>query len=571
MDSTDDSADGSDPLKSEESIILQDFCKPMDVLYRLSSVPHIACFAEAVAFAALYSNSIAHQKVLITNASITTEYVQLSIDGDAAFELRTAELAIASNSTESAIVSFRPLADRQYSGILRVQGNAPAAVNLTGKCLQPPIDITNQEDPCWSVPVAESQTWHFSVVNRSLQHRFTVKFATNSAAFSVTDPEVELDPASRRDVEVNFNAALEISASPKLTAICEASSQVIKRKFFLTKPTPLTKVDFGAVAIGNSTKKSLLLPSPISVEPPFSAVVSRQTGKSHITFAPSSPGNYQSLVHFDEFDLELIGEAVPLPFKIEAESQRIENLIDEEICLSFHIDPATVAIDPEQLSIPPLSTAFYVVAGESRSGAILTVTWNDVVAKFELPPIIPDPPESQSPQIRIAAHPSFLSFFQLESDCPQTRSLIVTGCDDFELEGPKWCRFPAEIEVDSPIGVTVRSLSRATMASAIKIDCERSAPLIVPVIAYRGKSEITFPDEAVLAFSEDCYVAQIEIRNAGSRVGFAIVTASPESSHYKVKVAPVAAVIRPNSREIFEFLVDILSAGPENPRSCVLR
>jgi hypothetical protein len=93
-----DSSDGSaDFLKSKETIVFQDFGSSMDVLYQMLSIPHVF---QRPSRLTLSPNSIAYWKVLITNASVATESVQLLIDSNVTFKLRTTELAIPSNSID---------------------------------------------------------------------------------------------------------------------------------------------------------------------------------------------------------------------------------------------------------------------------------------------------------------------------------------------------------------------------------------------------------------------------------------------------------------------------------------
>jgi hypothetical protein len=69
----------------------------------------------------------------------------------------------------------------------------------------------------------------------------------------------QMDPASRREVEVAFNALETRVIAPKLTATCESSSQVIKHRFVIKDPNPVIAIDFGVLVVGGSACRTVQL------------------------------------------------------------------------------------------------------------------------------------------------------------------------------------------------------------------------------------------------------------------------------------------------------------------------
>ena len=589
----------------------------------------ISCFPDNINFIPLYMNTIAHQKVLITNSGTTQEFVKAYLTGDEAFEIRKTDLAVPPGESVTLMVSFRPKVERIYRGVLKLEGRAKTEVPITGKCLPPPLDMTEQGDPAWNVISTRKSTTQISIYNRNLSNRFKVNVSTNCECFQVMENEIEIEPASYQEVIIAYDPRKNCVAVPKLICNCERANQVITRSFHVMDPKNCVILDFGVVAVGNTAKKSMRFETeeirPI-VKTPFSVSPSSRQDTFHFFFHPTYPGTFKEVVEFTDMDLELVGESIVMPFVIHPDTMKIENLIGENIRLEFEISPGTLTVAPHQTDISPFSTSFLMIHRSDHAVGtiipILTVIYlrkdgKRVISRFELPensekPKIESPikwhskdldertevkdipiPEGHSDDdvydydvnsekewsdnegasfrihnhpisephrkenskpMLLASHPSFLGFFQM--DRMQTCSFIVTGCDDFELEGPIWCDFPSEIEVDTPINVRCKPPRQPVTGALITIEASGSAPLSIPVIAYRGSSEISCANRVPLTWAmDDHYVVQMEIRNIGNRTGFVVLTAA-EGCKYNVRVHPVASVIRPNSREVFEFIVD---------------
>jgi hypothetical protein len=171
--------------------------------------------------------------------------------------------------------------------------------------------------------------------------------------------EIELDPASRRDIEITFDSTATRTISPKLMITCESSNQIIKRKFIVKDLNPLIKADLGVVIVGNDTRKTVHLSSLPSLDKHFFAAHSRHPGMIILKFAPISVGSYRCNFTVDDTDIELIGESIPLPSSVDPITHRIQNLIDDNITLSLKTDPSNLIIEPPEVLIPALSTSFF--------------------------------------------------------------------------------------------------------------------------------------------------------------------------------------------------------------------
>lgn len=574
--------------------------------------PEISCFPEKVVFAPLYLNSIAHQKILVTNSGITVEHLKLQLEGDNAFEIRSNDITIPPGESIPFMVSFHPLHEKNYTAVLFLEGKSKITINVSGQCLPPPIEITEQSAPLWDIVSTRSSSFPVTVSNHSATNRMTVSLSTNCECFIVREDQIEIAPNSFKDVLIDYDPSKPCATAPKLICKCDSVNQVIVRTFNVIDPRNCVYMDFGVVAVGNIAKRSMRFDKQEKIpilEKPFSASPATHQNAFHFFFHPTEPGDYKETAKFMDLDVKLTGQAIKLPFVIHPENMLIENTSAEQIRLEFEVSPPTLSVVPCAIEISPRATSFVIIhRAKTLKGTVipmLAVTYimsngKRVLSRFELPPSTEntqtgkeisasfqeqnsvdsdsaDDEESctgsqikvlsprerswrqKSSMIRgkpllLAAHPSFLGFFQM--DTSMTSTFVVTGCDEFELQGPKWLSFPSDIEVDAQISVKCHSLPSVVTGSAIKIESQGSAPLLIPVIGYKGKSEMSCMTRIPLTWAmDDHYVVQMEIRNVGTRTGFVVLTAA-DGCKYNVRVHPVAAVIRPNSKEVFEFIVD---------------
>ena len=194
-------SDPSDLLNTDPSIDLsRGSVSYEDVDSHIYAVPDVTCFPNSLTFSDAYPNCIVHQKVLITNSGHSREFMALEIVGDESFVTKQENISLDSESTTSVIVSFHPTIPKLCTGELVIKGRVTNTVRLTGRCLEPPIYVTSQDDDVWKV--SGKSTIHISVFNRHISRKHTVQLATNNSAFTLKETNIEIDPASFKDVSI---------------------------------------------------------------------------------------------------------------------------------------------------------------------------------------------------------------------------------------------------------------------------------------------------------------------------------------------------------------------------------
>lgn len=166
---------------------------------------------------------------------------------------------------------------------------------------------------------------------------------------------------------------------------------------------------------------------------------------------------------------------------------------------------------------------------------------------------------------RIVADPPFLTFLGVNlGGEPKYSSLVVSGCDVFELQGPKWLKIPQNIEADVPFMICCTALTSRVHASKLTIRSDGLEPLTIPIIAYKGHSNIVCETKVRLQYSLDGrYLGQLDVTNDGNRSAFVLLTAAEELT-IDVGLFPICAIIQPGSTETFKFLIDYESLPEMN-------
>lgn len=545
-------------------------------------------FPESITFPPIYPNSIAYSKLLLTNPGINTAFVELELNDTICFTINQTELSIPPGGSQSLIVTFQPKSPGEKFIELIIRGNSTMKVPILGKCLESPIDLTPQDDPSWNVFKNEKSTITVNIENKNLVKAFQVSISTNSSAFSLENEVYDIAPAETLPLIITFNPDLHVAQFPRLTLRCDEIGQKISRVFNLCERKPVKVIDFGLVAEGEEVKRKVTLPSTENlpkIEPPFDGFFSGNVFT--ISFRSNEIDQYKAIIELEQIDLEVIAESIILPYDLDQNSLRIRNITSRPIKLLFQIAPNTLKIEPEELTLQGKSGAVLDILRLSTATGIitpnLTITYkrDDGLrhkSQYQLPDLfeIPIPEDDDDTMVefeeeeeedidetldlksipQIIVHPSFIPFFQMTNTITKASTFFVSGCDDFELQVPKWLKVSQEIDVEMPIEVACPSLPSSVVGTEISISSAGYAKKILPILAYKGKSDVHCPEKAVLIYSmDDHYTTEVTVENDGDRLAFVLLTAA-EDTKYNVRVNPIAAVIRPNSSEIFEFVVD---------------
>ncbi|OHT04265.1 hypothetical protein TRFO_28244 [Tritrichomonas foetus] len=607
IEDTDQLSSSSDLLKSE------DFSTTLNgSIYQPSVIPEnlinksqveISCFPPKIDFSPIYPNSIAHQKILIINTGMVSEYLSVRLEGNPVFTVNMTGITLEPNASQSLIISFRPLKSREYSSYLFLDGRHQTRLPVTGICLPSPLEVPSENDLIWSQFNSKQLSAYVPIKNKSNNETLHVEFSTNCPAFKVMPELIDIEPKTSEHVTIRYLPNQELNKVPHFHIRCESTGDFISRTLRIVS---VSIIDFGSIIIGKNSRKvtNLMINSvnkmnisEIKVNFPFSKeIISDQL---FFNFSPKEGGHFHETIYIENNQFDLMGEGVEMPFSINLENMRIQNLTNEPISLSFALDTSQSMIIPQQTELQAKAWTFLNM--NQQKSQILTITYhrndkNDFIWKFDLPDdnenmyespnqkslknsmknnrsmISPSQQKSlnfeeSSIELKkdllfpvsdnIVTHPSFIPFFQSITYA----SFIVTGVDSFEADGPSWIGFPSDIEVDCPIDIECKRFPSLITLDKIVITSENSLPHELPIIGYQGKSHITCVDRSALTYAlDDHYVTKIEVRNSGDLPAFVIFTATDETKH-NVRIHPVATIIESDESQMFEFIVDSKPEG----------
>lgn len=138
---------------------------------------------------------------------------------------------------------------------------------------------------------------------------------------------------------------------------------------------------------------------------------------------------------------------------------------------------------------------------------------------------------------------NFIPFFQIESKNINSYSFTFSGVKFIEIEAPEWIEAPSIAQEAKPLSFICYDCPESTAGSEIALISPDQKEYTLPVIAYRGKSEI---------HSYMLEPGQLQVFNKGIRPGF-VCFSLHDSDNEEILVSPSAAIILPNTSQIFTF------------------
>ncbi|KAK8878593.1 hypothetical protein M9Y10_005373 [Tritrichomonas musculus] len=167
--------------------------------------------------------------------------------------------------------------------------------------------------------------------------------------------------------------------------------------------------------------------------------------------------------------------------------------------------------------------------------------------------------QNSRPIVPTTASFSIVPFFAVSPRHPARFELTINSDYDIEIETPQWIQLPHSINPNQTISMQVSTLPKETVASTFSVHSE-SGDLSLPIIAYRGSSNLIFDSEIeMIEITDDQFTAAMIVKNKGQRAGFIAFMLS-ESSSANFRVSPPVAIIQPNSNLQVKFLVTTKSS-----------
>lgn len=167
--------------------------------------------------------------------------------------------------------------------------------------------------------------------------------------------------------------------------------------------------------------------------------------------------------------------------------------------------------------------------------------------------------EEKSHDIEI--EPKVLIFPNIEEENYINRKMMVVCDGDFQLEGPRWLKFPKSIPKNQLFSVFCNKISKKSVVSKINAISGNNIASI-PVLAYHGKSCVEIPRDVCLKYSfSNEYKGKMKLINKGEISAFVSITIDEKHMKSNLLISNPTAIIPPNSSKSFEFIMKGIYQG----------
>jgi hypothetical protein len=168
----------------------------------------------------------------------------------------------------------------------------------------------------------------------------------------------------------------------------------------------------------------------------------------------------------------------------QSKSIQLLNQTDEALSLDLETDSAEFGVN-RRVTIKPHSSrrvnVSFTPSSTANVSANLQISSGDTHKRIEL--------RTKSTLIPTV---NFIPFFKLTSGKTSTFSFSYSGTPRVKLQGPAWINHPKSAETTRPISLSCSDLPSSGVADYLVMSSPDSDGLRLPVLAYRGSSELHF-------------------------------------------------------------------------------
>lgn len=151
----------------------------------------------------------------------------------------------------------------------------------------------------------------------------------------------------------------------------------------------------------------------------------------------------------------------------------------------------------------------------------------------------------------IVASCSFVPMFGLSNERKTKFVMSVSGRSTINISYPEWIECDDITEPGVRFELSAKDIPRATLLDNIVFSSERTANRVIPILAYRGSSNISYYPPFVTRTANGNYLAEIEVVNLGLRTGFVVFLGKVDTD---IHIEPQAAVVNQGSSKVFKFM-----------------
>ena len=275
-------------------------------------------FPSSAAFKSTFPNVMSHLTLFLCNPRSDDVGASLILTAPG-FRVSSDSVTVPPGSVHSLIVTFESREVGDYEATLRVVTSENSIdVHLSAKCVESPLVIPVDEISGFTFS-AERPKLKSTIVNKSLNTSLRIMFDVDTSLFKVSPPSVDLPPLSQCPIEIGYSEG-EVDVEPHFLVQCEDTGDSVVIPLNVSALRASALVDFGVVPVGESVSKCVQLPGAEVVpvlEPPFS-VEAADDQEFLFAFVSDEPGSFARCASFGSLSVKLVGEAVALPFAVEA-------------------------------------------------------------------------------------------------------------------------------------------------------------------------------------------------------------------------------------------------------------
>ena len=134
--------------------------------------------------------------------------------------------------------------------------------------------------------------------------------------------------------------------------------------------------------------------------------------------------------------------------------------------------------------------------------------------------------------------------------------MAVSGANSISVTAPDWVDAPDTIKSGRKFTVSCDEIPSSSMCDYITFESDTTASTSIPILAYKGSSEISYkPPEPLHKAKNGMMFTIIDVVNDGIRPGFVVFTCE-DSEEINIRASPSAAIIPAGKTVSFKFVVD---------------
>ena len=320
----------------------------------------ILIFPKQVEFPPSFVNIQSSKKIIITNSSKDDATFLVNLKGkDPSFLVSVSSISIPSGKSSSLSVSYKPTKLGNNYSILELTGPMEVTLSITGSCIDIPLIVQPQDSDVWHLIDPTKKETEIDIINRDKVRTYKCICTSNTSSIKLSQNVVNIFPNATETIKATLIDSNNIYRKPQFSLVCEETGTTIIREFIIDQEKQTFVIDFGKQFANSKVSRSIKKEafnkdSQIVQKPkePFDVVFNN--GSFSFVFSPTRENTYLDVAKFNDKDVQLRGECIPLPFAFDETTFRITNLTKQMLNLEISSLTKGVTVMNTPLTIDPL-------------------------------------------------------------------------------------------------------------------------------------------------------------------------------------------------------------------------